>query len=216
MKDITKEADKYFNRNKHDQEIFQTDVFREYFLPLVKPGMKILEVGCMNGYRLHEYATTKGAECYGVDPSHLAIEDGKMLFPEVHLTESPSHILPYPDNTFDVVYMTFVLYCVPRQFVYRTVAEMDRVLKDGGRLIMADFFPDEPHKRPDKHAEGEYTYKFKFWELFTSSNMYKEVAHRKYGFRHEVVDESRTGGDNDSILVDMQKSLEGYFPIRDI
>ena len=216
-RDIPKESDKYFLRNKHDQESFTTDIFHDHLMPLVSKGMKILEVGCMNGYRLHDLTVKKGAECYGIDPSHLAIEDGKKLFPVIHLAEGPSHQLPYTDAEFDIVYMNFVLYCVPRHYVLRTLSEMDRVLKDGGQLIMADFFPDAPHRRPDKHAEGQFSYKFNFWEPFIATNMYKEVARKTYGFRlDKTADPSRTGGDDDCILVDMQKSLEGFFPIRNL
>jgi ubiquinone/menaquinone biosynthesis C-methylase UbiE len=190
-------------------------MFQEHLRSVVSKGNKVLEVGCLTGYRLNDIAKS-GAECFGIDPSHLAIQQGRARYPDIHLTEGVGQALPYADNEFDVVYMNFVLYCVPRQFLLRTMSEVDRVLKDGGRIIIADFYPDAPHKRPDQHAPGEFSYKQNFWEVYTSSNLYRVVKMFKYAFKSNVTDDSLTGGDDDCITVDMQKNLEDYYPTKDL
>lgn len=215
MKDIATEGDKYYERNRDAQNNFSTDLMQEHLRTLVGPGMKVLDVGCGTGYRLPDLKK-RGAECVGVDPAPIAIQNGKKQFPDITLIESVAHTLPFPDQTFDLVFMNVVLYTIPRQFLLRTVAEMDRVLKDGGRLVVADFFPDTPHRRTDRHTEGYFNYKQRFWEMFTASNLYTTVNEIKYVFGSSVKNDSLTGGDNDCIIVDMQKNLEGNYPLRDL
>lgn len=216
MKNIILEGDKYYERNKENQAAgFENDLFQQHLYSLPLQNANVLDIGCATGFRLNDLAK-RGAQCFGIDPSAKAIEDGKNLYPDIELTQGTAHTLPYADNQFDIVFVNFVLYSVPRELLFRTISEMDRVLKDGGRLIIADFFPDTPHRRPDRHADGEYTYKHKFWQMFIASDLYTEIARVTYEFRSSQKNDALKGGDNDCILVDMQKSLEENYPVRNL
>ena len=54
----------------------------------------------------------------------------------VELEEGDAQDLPFADETFDTVVCTYSLCNVPDEA--RTVSEMKRVLKPGGRLILVD------------------------------------------------------------------------------
>ena len=54
----------------------------------------------------------------------------------VTLCEGDAQALPFPDGTFDTVLCTYSMCSVPDEG--RTVLEMKRVLKPGGRLILVD------------------------------------------------------------------------------
>ena len=47
--------------------------------------------------------------------------------------------LPFPDQTFDVVLSTLMMHHVPHPLKRQGLAEIARVLKPGGRLVIADF-----------------------------------------------------------------------------
>ena len=47
--------------------------------------------------------------------------------------------LPFPDQTFDVVFSTLMMHHLPASLKRQGLAEIARVLKPGGRLVIADF-----------------------------------------------------------------------------
>ena len=76
-----KEANKYFLRNKKH---FEKNLIDEKIISLIKDNHlkanSILEIGCANGNKLHQYAKLcKSKKIYGVDLSNKAIKDGKKI-----------------------------------------------------------------------------------------------------------------------------------------
>lgn len=47
--------------------------------------------------------------------------------------------LPFPDRSFDVVFSTLMMHHLPAPLKRQGLAEIARVLKPGGRLVIADF-----------------------------------------------------------------------------
>ena len=100
-------------------------------------GKSLLEVGCGIGTDLARFARG-GAIVTGIDLSETAIELARRNF-HLHglrahdLLTANAEALPYPDNTFDVVYGHGVIqYTSDPQ---RLVRECHRVLRPGGRGI---------------------------------------------------------------------------------
>lgn len=129
-----------------------------------------------------------------------------------------SHQLPYEDAKFDLVFVNFVFYTLPREYLLRTVSEIDRVLKDGGTLVIGDFFPDKPHARSEKHSLGEFTYKQYYFEAFTSSNLYhlRERMTYKFGDPCTEIQYIAGGDDNMCAIYVLAKSLFERYPFRNI
>ncbi|MFP5284008.1 MAG: class I SAM-dependent methyltransferase [Actinomycetes bacterium] len=97
-----------------------------------------LEVGIGTGLNLPHYPT--GVRLTGLDwsPGMLALAGRRAgrLGRRVTLVQGDARTLPYADAGFDTVVATFVLCGVPEEGA--VLREMVRVLRPGGRLLLAD------------------------------------------------------------------------------
>jgi ubiquinone/menaquinone biosynthesis C-methylase UbiE len=86
----------------------------------------------------------------GVDPSQAAISHARRralptMSCTVGCTVGTAQDLPLLDASFDVVICTLAMHHVPARRRGDALAEMYRVTKPGGRLLVADF---DPARRP--------------------------------------------------------------------
>jgi glycosyltransferase involved in cell wall biosynthesis/ubiquinone/menaquinone biosynthesis C-methylase UbiE len=100
-------------------------------------GHKVLEIGGGLGTDLSQFARN-GAIVTDLDLSAGHLEHAKENFALRGLTGEFVHhdaeTLPFPDNTFDVVYTNGVIHHTPNTL--RVVGEIRRVLKPGGKAIV--------------------------------------------------------------------------------
>jgi len=99
-------------------------------------GERILDIAAGTG--TSSAALTKtGATVVAVDFSAGMIAEGKRRHPELEFIEADAEKLPFGDNEFDAVTISFGLRNIndPRA----ALAEMYRVLKPGGRLVVTEF-----------------------------------------------------------------------------
>jgi ubiquinone/menaquinone biosynthesis C-methylase UbiE len=97
-----------------------------------------LEVGVGTGLNLPFYPGAVRLTGIDLSPAMLAIarRQAGQLDPSIELREADAHALPYPDESFDTVVCTFSLCAIPEE--RRAIAEMYRVLRPAGRLLLAD------------------------------------------------------------------------------
>ncbi len=139
----------------------------------------VLEIGASNGFRLNKIYMLYNSKCTAVEPSELAIKDGKERYPHIEFHKSLASELPFDDTKkFDMVIMNFVFHWISREKLYKTIFEIDRVLSDNGLLIIGDFLPDSPVKVNYHHVKDEqiWTFKQDYAKIFTSSNLYTIVG----------------------------------------
>lgn len=138
----------------------------------------VLEIGCGQGQNLAALAAQVSIVAHGIDPSDEAIAAGSSRFPSLTLQKGSADALPYADNSFDVVWFGFCLYLVDRPLLFRVVAEADRVLSDGGLLVIMDFDPGQPSRRSYHHHPGLNSYKMDHARLFLANPAYVLVEKR--------------------------------------
>jgi ubiquinone/menaquinone biosynthesis C-methylase UbiE len=110
----------------------------------VRPGDLVLDVGCSGGYLARKLAVAAGPDGHvtGVDPSEAAIAYARRRAPgTMTFTVGIAQDLPLPDSSFDVVTCTLAIHHVPARKRAAAFAEMYRVTRPGGRLLVADFKP---------------------------------------------------------------------------
>lgn len=88
-------------------------------------------------------AVTPGGTALGVDPSPDAIRRARHTTTESNcrFAEGTAQALPPADDTFDVVVTSLMLHHLPEADRELAVAEMFRVLRPGGHLLVAELRP---------------------------------------------------------------------------
>ncbi len=113
-------------------------------LALLKPGEKILDVGCGTGgvtIPAKERIGQTGSAA-GIDPSPEMIavarrKAGKLGL-EIDFRIGVIESLPYANESFDVVTSSLMMHHLPFEVQQKGLAEVFRVLKPGGRILIAD------------------------------------------------------------------------------
>ncbi|MCI3270562.1 class I SAM-dependent methyltransferase [Streptomyces cylindrosporus] len=121
-----------------------------------RPGDRVLDVGCGTGYltRRMAKAVGPGGSVLGVDPSAEVVEYARDKTREAHCTYETGvgEALRAADGSFDVVVTALAVHHLPEDVRPVALREMYRVLRPGGRLLVADFRP--PRTRAVRHLVG--------------------------------------------------------------
>ena len=111
---------------------------RQKVVPLAKG--KVLDIGIGSGLNIPFYNSDKIDKVIGIDPSHELLELAKELANDskasIDLVIGSAESIPYPDNFFDTVLVTYTMCTIPNVVIANK--EIWRVLKEDGRLIFCE------------------------------------------------------------------------------
>jgi demethylmenaquinone methyltransferase/2-methoxy-6-polyprenyl-1,4-benzoquinol methylase/phosphoethanolamine N-methyltransferase len=113
----------------------------------IKPGDKVLDVGCGTGNLTLTAKTAAGSSgaVYGIDaaPEMIEVARKKAQRYQLDVTFEVGLIekIPFPDATFDVVINRLMVHHLPDDLKRQAFAEILRLLKPDGRLLITDFNP---------------------------------------------------------------------------
>ena len=110
----------------------------------VDDGSAILEVGVGTGRFLAKLAACNpSGRLEGIDLSPDMLRHAQRRLqstaPTSHLQEADAYHLPFADNSFDLLANTYMLDLLPVSDHPTLLAEFRRVLKPGGKLLLAHF-----------------------------------------------------------------------------
>lgn len=157
----------------------------------IKDGMKILDTGCGEGGSLAWVASHYKVEVTGITLSEKQMGQGNAFLTEQNLSskariEVQSFLqTKFPDNSFDVVWAIESVCYAHNKKEY--LEEMFRILKPGGKIILADFFVPRQLNEKEKTIMNKmaYSWAVPFFELTTNFLAFaKEV-----GFKSAVTDD---------------------------
>ena len=176
----------YFQRNLDVQEAARYD----------HPALELLSSAAGNGLPARGRATVVGGaggreaaarqqrfpgwKVSNVDISPEAIAFGRATFPQVEhhclsiTSSSPRLVEVLGEN--DLLFVVVVLSWVDRSGLSRAIANIDESIRDGGLLLISDFFPSTRRRNPIRHAPENFTYKQDYAEPFLSLGIYETVA----------------------------------------
>lgn len=105
----------------------------------IRPGQRILDIGCGSGIFSH-WLAQRGLKVSAVDISPKLIDLGRRLYPEVDFQVGDAGHLAYRTGAFDAVSLCGVIHHFPEPAP--VAAEVARVTKPGG-----SFFAFDPNRR---------------------------------------------------------------------
>ncbi len=166
----------------------------------------VLEVGAGAGHNFAFYDPSRVTSVQAVEPDATMLayahKRAELTSIPISLTQAPSESLPFPDNSFDTAVVTMVFCSVSDP--QRGLREIMRVLKPGGRLLMAE------HVRSGNGAlAGIQTAMVPLTVTFTGNchwNRDTAATVQASGFA-EIRVESKAGGLHPIILVEARKAV---------
>lgn len=101
-----------------------------------------LDVGCGTGRLLAAlHGAWPGMRLTGIDLSRPYLEEARRLIgrtARVKLEEAAAESLPYGEASLDLVVSSFLLHELPKEIRTQVIAEMARVVKPGGLVVIVD------------------------------------------------------------------------------
>ena len=186
---MTEEGDNWFIRNKKKSLSEDKKKLIDYYLPFIGDKNKVLEIGCSDGINLNylnQQLPHRNLDLNGIDPSRKSIELGNKNYQNINLSVGTADNLEYDEALFDVVICGFFLYLIDRNLIFKIVSEIDRVIKEGGYLIIVDFEVPFPSSNDYVHFEGIKSYKNNYSKFFTGGGHYTLIGKKHYS--HQNVD----------------------------
>jgi ubiquinone/menaquinone biosynthesis C-methylase UbiE len=106
-----------------------------------RPGDRVLDLGCGTGYFARMLARVPGTHVVGLDasPEMVAYATRRARKqPNCRFDVGAAEKLAYPDASIDVVVSSLFLHHVPADTQPQVIAEIQRVLRPGGKALIAE------------------------------------------------------------------------------
>jgi ubiquinone/menaquinone biosynthesis C-methylase UbiE len=165
-----------------EEKKFRQDTIQ---LARINPGDNVLEIGCGTGsltLAAKERAGPSG-EVAGIDiaPEMVAKARQKAARNRADISFQEGSIaeIPFPDDRFDVVMCSFMIYHMPDDVRMKGFLEIYRVLKPGGHLFILDAALSE---KQQQHRSGKMRDIRELAPVLTE-NSYTEIEMEKTKFR---------------------------------
>lgn len=139
----------------------------------LRPGDRVLDVGCGKGYLLYELMrAVPGLQVCGIDISAYAIEHAKE---EVRpfLQRADAKSLPFPDRSFDLVLSLNTVHNLPCYDMVAALREIERVGRRDKYLVVESYRTEEEKVNLLYWVlTGECFFSVREWEWFFSLSGY--------------------------------------------
>jgi len=106
----------------------KSTIYRELVGPTRLPAGRALEVGCNIGLQLQLLRlANRRLELHGLEPQEYALARARVLAPEVSFHQGTAFDMPFPDDSFDLVFTHGVLIHLHPRDLPKAIGEMCRV-----------------------------------------------------------------------------------------
>ena len=137
-----------------------------------------LEIGCSTGFVLEKIRKEYKSDCYGVDSSLKAINEGRKIFRKIHLKNAFSDNFFFK-RKFDFIILGFFLFLVPPRNIFYIFSNIMSHLKDGGYIVVYDFYNNGKFKKKKyKHSNKVFCYRYDFKKVLLSLPCFKLIEKR--------------------------------------
>jgi ubiquinone/menaquinone biosynthesis C-methylase UbiE len=120
----------------------------------IQPGQRLLDAACGTGRATLDLAREVGesGRVDALDLTDAMLDQARAKIEKAGLSnlvffqQGNARQLPYPDNTFDLLYNGYMFDLIPKEGFLPILKEFARVLKPGGKLVLVNMSKPGPQK----------------------------------------------------------------------
>ena len=166
--DFSKLHDIGENSNRFNRKIFYEHI------DFIKPGMKVLDLGCGDGIDLIYYQKL-GADIYGVDASEGLITIAKEKLPNANIQVGFFENISFPKEYFDVVFSKYAIQT--SEHIEPIFDEVKRVLKPNGIFMYLVTHPFRQYLEKKEKQADYFEQKIVYSSFFDNTITVQEPSH---------------------------------------
>ena len=99
---------------------------------------RVLDIGCGGGEQAGALVSAGIPQVHAIDASPYMVAHARDSYPEIPFAVKAAEQTGFADAEFDAVCVSFVFHEIPPKFAEQAIAEIHRILKPNGELIIAE------------------------------------------------------------------------------
>jgi len=99
---------------------------------------RVLDIGCGGGNQAALLADSGISSVHAIDASPYMVAHALQSYPHIAFVVANAERTGYADEQFDAVCLSFVFHEIPPRFAEQALAEIHRILRPGGEIIIAE------------------------------------------------------------------------------
>lgn len=116
---------------------------REWIAKQLRDCDSVLDVGTAGGRTAAAIQRAGARQVWGLDPSPYLLRHAAKDYPSIEFIPGLAEDLPFADSSLDAISLCFVLHEIPPKYIKQALSEFSRVLKPGGKLVIAEPSPEQ-------------------------------------------------------------------------
>lgn len=116
----------------------QLNSVRKANAQLLRDCQSVLDVGCAGGRMAAVLKDIGIDDVWAIDPSPYLLQHAAADNPGIKFIQGTAENTGFAANRFDGIAICFVLHEIPPRYFTRALQEFHRILKDGGKLVIAE------------------------------------------------------------------------------
>ena len=190
---VKKGYDKIAEKYLQDRNQFKNLKYLEKFIKLLKPGTKILDLGCGAGKPIDEFLIKKGFKVIGLDISENQIELAKKNVPKGEFYLKDMSLLKRGEYQVDAIVSFYAIFHISRENHFELFEEINSFLPKKGFILVTMGSSDWEGTENDFHGTKMY------WSHYDSMKN-REII-EKAGFEILLNEIDTSGGEKHQIII---------------
>jgi cyclopropane fatty-acyl-phospholipid synthase-like methyltransferase len=189
-------AEKYLQ----DRDQFKNIRYLEKFIGLLKPGSKILDIGCGAGQPIDEYLIKKGFKVIGIDISEKQIELARQNVPMATFKVKDMSLFKHGEYNIEAVVSFYAIFHILRENHLKLFKIINSFLPKDGLILVSMGFSEWEGTEDDFHGAKM------FWSHYNAKKN-KEII-KKAGFKVLLDEIDTSRGEKHQMIIARKTNLK--------